>query len=731
MGSRTGSSSSNIAGKGHYIKAETRSITASLEKASGNVSPEEYRMAAIAGAKILIHTNPGFAAVYHTIKFSQLIIKWYPEIQKAYKEEGEEGVAKFLLKEACKIGVNVAISYAISEVTDMAWDTTKSNFSLKTTEAQDNIAKFIIGEAVQVAVDAVREDKPLDKDFFIKETINVALDGFITSMTQSGVSYQDRNDQQLSPVNAYSKLTESEKKLLRTTIQEVSHEIAGYVYDEYKINMKLPTERRIKYVVADCIKEKYNVEVEVKKGYRDDTSYNHQDIVVTDEKNISGTSGKLILTSNLQVNNNNIANEHRFYFNPDERIKKYIKPKHKDLLNFAASLFREEYLMRTDEKNKRRKTRPGKIIFKNHTTFDRETKEIFEELATHLLGEKQEYSFETIEIEEKKVEENSETADAICLFSGGLDSLAGYYWAKENEEYDSVKCVFVNHSISNVRHIVSNMIDALGVQNDFYSNSTQNGGDYLQQARGFLFLTAAVVYADIFKANDVVLSECGVTKYLPSFSPADELTKTTSPLMIKLANRLYEKMGINFELVEPFKDNTKAEIISKIQDSTLINMTHSCRTSNYMPKDKHDCGHCMNCLIKVIGLSYIIGEKQNQFLLDPITNPDNYIAQSPGGTRKFDYKKYEPFYQLVNFCTGVLSGKDGLHWSAKRSIDRYGKAKLYKRFSEDVIYGLSYMKKRGMVKNEKALGLINQYESESWFNKDRIERRRIELLTGV
>jgi len=29
------------------------------------------------------------------------------------------------------------------------------------------------------------------------------------------------------------------------------------------------------------------------------------------------------------------------------------------------------------------------------------------------------------------------------------------------------------------------------------------------------------------------------------------------------------------------------------------------------------------------------------------------------------------------------------------------------------------------------LDLINQYESENWFNKDRIERRRIELLTGV
>jgi hypothetical protein len=277
---------------------------------------------------------------------------------------------------------------------------------------------------------------------------------------------------------------------------------------------------------------------------------------------------------------------------------------------------------------------------------------------------------------------------------------------------------------------VDKLVDSLGIHDDFYSNSSQGGGYYLQQVRGFLFLTAAAIYADIFKAKHVVLSECGVTKYLPSFSPADELTKTTSPFMIKLATRLYEKMGIKFTLEEPFEDKTKAEIISTVKDSNLFEITHSCRTSNYMPKDKHDCGYCMNCLIKVIGLSYITGKKQNQFLLDPITNPDNYVSHALNGPRKLDYKKYEPLKQLINFCTGVLSGKNGLHWSAQRSIDKYGKADLYKRFSEDVVYGLSYMKIKGLVKNEGILELIKKYESEKWFNKDRIEIRRIDLLTG-
>lgn len=729
MGSRTGSSYSDIAGKGRYIKGETRNLTVSLEQAGRTASPEDYRMAAIAGVKILIHTNPGLAAVYHTIKFSQKIIEWYPDIQKAYNEEGEQGVAKFLLKKVCEIGVNVAVSYAISEVTDMAWVATKSSTGLKTTPAQDNIAKFVIGEAVQIAVDAARQDKPLDKDFIVKQTINVALDGFITSMTQSRAPDWDKNDPQLAPFNAYNKLTETQKKVLKATVQEVSHEIAGYVYDEIKRKRNLPSRRGVKYIVSRCIEQKYSLEIEVKRGFSDNTSYDLREIVVTDEENVEDTSDKIILSTNTHVNDNRVRNEHRHWFNPDERIEKYIKPKHRDLLNFATSLFREEYLMRTYEKKKRRKVKSELITLRTHTEFDRETKEIIEELATYLLGEKQRYSFEKIKEQEHKSEESEERTDAICLFSGGLDSLAGYYWAKE--KFDSTKCVFVNHNIPRISHIVYKLVDSLGIYDDFYSNSSQGGGYYLQQARGFLFLTAAVIYADIFKAKHVVLSECGVTKYLPSFSPADELTKTTSPFMIKLATRLYEKMGIKFILDEPFKDKTKAEIISTVKNPSLLKLTHSCRTSNYMPENQHDCGHCMNCLIKVIGLSYTSGKKQNQFLLDPITNPDAYVAQALNGPRKFDYKKYEPFKQLVNFCTGVLSGKDGLHWSAQRSIDKYGKADLYKRFSEDIVYGLSYMKDRDMVKNENALDLIKKYESEKWFNKDRIARRRVELLTGV
>ena len=728
MGSRTGSSYTRIAGKGSYIRGEVQTITVSLDRASVSASPEEFQRAAIAGAKILIHSNPGLSAVYYSIKISEKIIEWYPGMEKAYNEEGEQGVAKFLVKKLVEIGVNVAISYAINEVIDMGWDTAKTKLNLDTTTDQDNIAKFILGESAQILVNAAREGKPLTKDFFVKEIINVGIDCFINSLSQSSSSL-DKNDPALSPFNSYSKLTETQKKLLRVTIQEVSHQIAGHIYDEVKRKGKMPQKYRMRKLIAQSINEISGDRIELGSNYDEAASFSHPNIVATDQVEVSKSSSDMIMATDVRVNKRKMKKENIFGFNPDKQIKKYVKPHHMDLLNLASLLYKLEYKMKDDRIKK--KTRPKSITIYTHTDFDDESKVIVEQLATHLLDEHQSFHFEKLEYEESEISKNREKADAICLFSGGIDSLSGYYWAKQ-KKFGSVKCVFVNHTIHKVKKHVNNQINALGIQDDFYSNFAKGGGRYLQQTRGFLFLTTAAVYADIFNAKNVVLSECGVTKYLPSFSPSDEVTKTTSPLMLKLADRLYKKMGINFDLKEPFDDSTKAEIISKIKDQSLIKMTHSCRKSN-MRTDKHDCGHCLNCLIKLLGLTYVTGEKQNQFLLDPITNPTGFSTYNLNKNRpwRLNYERYEPIKQLVNFCTGVLSGGESLHWATKRSIDWYNKRDLYKRFSEDIVYGLSYMKQKGMVRNKEILNLINRYESEKWFDKDRISKRRIELLTGI
>jgi 7-cyano-7-deazaguanine synthase in queuosine biosynthesis len=470
----------------------------------------------------------------------------------------------------------------------------------------------------------------------------------------------------------------------------------------------------------------YHEDVDIQKSQNDTVSFKHPDIIATDQLQIEGLSGKKIFSTNIRVNHRRLKDEYRFWFNPDDKIKKYLKPKHKDLLQIASLLYRLEYNLKED--GIKRKIKPTTVKIQVHSEFDKKSREIIRQLAIHLLDENQTISFEKLKTEEKETSENKEKTDAICLFSCGLDSLAGYYWAKE--KYGSIKCIFVNHGIPKVSHMTKDIIKSLGIEDDFYSNSTQGGGYYLQQTRGFLFLTAAAVYADIFKAKNVVLSECGVTKYLPSFSPSDETTKTTSPMMIKLAKLLFENKGINFKLHEPFEDSTKAEIISRVKDSKLLEMTHSCRKSN-MRSDKHDCGYCLNCLIKVIGLSYITGHKQKQFLMDPITNPTDFSTYNLNKSKlwKFNYEKYESIKQLINFSTGILSGGEGLHLATKKSVDRYGKPDLFRRFSEDVIYGLSYMKSRDMVKNQEILDQINRYESEKWFDKDRVMRRRVELLT--
>jgi hypothetical protein len=69
-----------------------------------------------------------------------------------------------------------------------------------------------------------------------------------------------------------------------------------------------------------------------------------------------------------------------------------------------------------------------------------------------------------------------------------------------------------------------------------------------------------------------------------------------------------------------------------------------------------------------------------------------------------------------------------MHQATIDTIEDYNKLDLFRRYSEDTIYGLSFMKLNNMLQNEEVLAKLSSIESEPWFNVKRINEKREELL---
>jgi len=83
------------------------------------------------------------------------------------------------------------------------------------------------------------------------------------------------------------------------------------------------------------------------------------------------------------------------------------------------------------------------------------------------------------------------------------------------------------------------------------------------QLRGFLYILFAGAYANLCKADKILVTECGPTMYQPLFSPYDSITYTTHPYVLKAAKDVLDLLlDSKPKIIIPFEDLTKAEVIS-------------------------------------------------------------------------------------------------------------------------------------------------------------------------
>lgn len=263
-------------------------------------------------------------------------------------------------------------------------------------------------------------------------------------------------------------------------------------------------------------------------------------------------------------------------------------------------------------------------------------------------------------------------AAAVCLFSGGVDSYAGFLAA--SGEFGGLTASAVIHGDQPwgahiVDRVVAHLRRATAVDlNKLYAPKMTATG--YSQLRGFLYCLFGAATMQLVHADTLLVTEVGPTMYQPRFSPFDSVTMTTHPFVLSKVNRVLGILcGRQVKILLPFENMTKAEVVATSGDPAGLPLTHSCISLRFGRSE----GSCYGCVVRRLGF-LVAGVQDTPYDTDPIRRggngrPDNLLS-------------------LARFSLDLLTDYGHMLASSKENIEMFGKRDLFRRFALDTFAAL-------------------------------------------
>jgi 7-cyano-7-deazaguanine synthase in queuosine biosynthesis len=208
--------------------------------------------------------------------------------------------------------------------------------------------------------------------------------------------------------------------------------------------------------------------------------------------------------------------------------------------------------------------------------------------------------------------------DAICLFSGGLDSFIGAIDLLEAGH----RVLLVSHSAGKTdsprqKHLVNSLAGRYGNPPRHLRASIQFRSKYLpnqskedsERSRSFLFFSIAALASSALPGVDTItVPENGL---IALNVPLEEMrlgalsTRTAHPFFMARMNAILTATGIRARLTNPYMFKTKGEMVRECHNATAlaaeIHQTISCSSPNsariHYGGAEH-CGYCVPCIIR-------------------------------------------------------------------------------------------------------------------------------------
>lgn len=215
------------------------------------------------------------------------------------------------------------------------------------------------------------------------------------------------------------------------------------------------------------------------------------------------------------------------------------------------------------------------------------------------------------------------SADLVCLFSGGADSLCGAARALS----DGKRVVLLSHwdwaphagvqrglvaALGNLFGIdITHLQIRLGRRSKQLGNVGNFADEATRRSRSLLFLTLGLAAASVAEAP-LWIPENGYASLNPPLAPERRgslSTRTTHPAFFERLNETLVDAGAYSDFRNPFDHLTKGEmftemagVIGKKQTERLLALTHSCahtRWAGMFGLPPHtQCGVCFGCLVR-------------------------------------------------------------------------------------------------------------------------------------
>lgn len=237
--------------------------------------------------------------------------------------------------------------------------------------------------------------------------------------------------------------------------------------------------------------------------------------------------------------------------------------------------------------------------------------------------------------------------DAVCLFSGGLDSLAGAIDLLEDGRDVLLVGHFESGFIGGVQttlagHLRRNYRDQVRLRqlrlgpappNPLQARPLPEAREITTRARSFLFIAAGLAVASAF-GEDVPLympenGFIGINVPFVASRAGSLSTRTTHPYFVERVASALETVGIPNAIVNPFRLKTKGEALAECRKpqllESLVDQSISCAHPESARWDKlpaSNCGYCFPCLIRRAALHRIGLDAGTSYRHDALTESE-------------------------------------------------------------------------------------------------------------
>jgi hypothetical protein len=262
------------------------------------------------------------------------------------------------------------------------------------------------------------------------------------------------------------------------------------------------------------------------------------------------------------------------------------------------------------------------------------------EAVTFLSGDHWSLKFRSLPGAERGAEGPPPACDAICLVSGGLDSLAG---AIDLLDRGARLTTLGHYESATTRATQTSLVAALsrrygdldhrqfGVQPNRRSKSRErplpDTRERTTRTRSLLFIAAGLALASSVAADcPLYMPEngfIGVNVPIVGSRVGSLSTRTTHPHFLATLTRGLRRVGIASEILNPFRLMTKGEVLraSPQRDylAAMAPISLSCAHADYgrfLGRARTNCGWCYPCLLRRAALATIGADDGGQYLAD-------------------------------------------------------------------------------------------------------------------